>query len=68
MKDKDITQEVQVGDVDGELLALEQCVCGERFGLWGKTIGIYRDYASKCPACGRNLYFRMKLTIYEVVE
>lgn len=65
-KDIDVTKSVEFQDNDGESLPLIQCVCGERFVAWDNILGIYRDMAKECSKCGRKLYFRNDIRIYEV--
>lgn len=67
MKDKDITEHVSIGEIDGESLSLEKCVCGREFKSWDFVMSIYRDQANQCD-CGRRLYFSNKVTVYEVIE
>jgi len=65
--DKDITDQVKFYDNDGDCLPLLQCICGREFSPWDFNLGIYRDMPSDCD-CGRKLYFRNKITVYEVKE
>jgi len=67
MTDKDITSQCTFGDSDGESLPLTRCACGKDFPMWDKIIGTYRDLSTKCD-CGRKLYFKNDVHIYEVVE
>lgn len=62
----DVTGAVEWGDIDGELLPLTKCACGEKFIPWDYVINIYEDSARECPKCGRLLYFSMTITVYEV--
>jgi hypothetical protein len=61
----DVTKQVEVGLPDGELLPLTKCVCGAEFGLWEFTINAYQDNPNQCPKCGRLMYFRNDLRVYE---
>ena len=64
--DIDITDQVRFDLNDDECLPITKCVCGERFGPWDFFISIYRDHPYRCPACGRALYFRPGIRVYEV--
>ena len=68
MNDIDITRTVDYGSVDDELLPLYECACGEKFESWTFVISIYRDTARECPNCGRKMYFRNRIVVFEVVE
>ena len=65
--DKDITDQVKVGLIDGECLPLEVCACGLKFDNWECVLSIERDAFFQCD-CGRKLYFSNKITVYEIVE
>ena len=68
MKRSDITKDCEYGDVDGELLTLTKCKCGEEFLRWEFSISIYDDACSVCPKCHRKLMFSNHITIYEVED
>lgn len=65
--DKNITEQVEFHPNDDESLPLTKCACGAQFDPWEFIVGIYRDSASECPRCKRHLYFRARITVYEVV-
>ena len=62
--DRDVTDQVDFGGVDGEYLPLTKCVCGARFEIWEHILDISHD-GSACPFCGRSLYFRCSIRVYE---
>jgi hypothetical protein len=64
--DIDITTKVQFGDNDGEVLPLSRCVCGKRFDPWTFILSVYREDPKECT-CGRKLYFKNVISIFEVV-
>ena len=65
--DLDVTEQVKFGDDDDKYLSLTQCVCGRVFRPWIAILSIYRDCAVwQCPECGRELYFRSTIRVYEV--
>jgi hypothetical protein len=66
MADKDVTAEVEYGDIDGDLMELQRCVCGAEFDRWAFVMSLDRADASDCPACGRRLYFSYSVTVLEV--
>jgi len=68
MPDKDVTPQVSFAEIDGESLPLTKCVCGEQFVPWEFIISIYREGANDCRKCGRKLYFRASIKVYEVLE
>ena len=63
---KDITDLVDFGLNDDECLPLTRCVCGQVFKRWEFIISIYPDMADECPNCGRKLYFKVAIMIFEV--
>lgn len=63
--DRDVTDQVDFGDVDGECLPLTRCVCGTKFPLWDHILGIYDDHPAVCPSCGALLYFRCSIRVFE---
>jgi hypothetical protein len=66
MSDIDVTDWVAFHGNDDEHLPLVKCVCGQRFQAWDFILGIYREWAKECPNCGRKLYFRNDIRVYEV--
>ena len=69
MPDRDVTELVRIGNIDDEALSIGKCVCGAEFDKpWHFSISIYRDTAYQCPGCGRKLYFRQSVSVFEVVE
>ncbi len=64
--DKDVTEQVAYGFVDGELLPIERCACGAKFGYWEHSISIYPESARKCSSCGKRFYFVNDIRVYEV--
>ena len=62
----DVTAQVSFGNPDDECLPLYKCVCGKKFEPWGAIVGVDQDGAWQCDDCGRQLYFRNALTVYEV--
>lgn len=67
MQHLDVTDQVAFGPVDGEFLPIIQCVCGRKWPLWRRTICVYADadYLEPCPQCGRRLFFRLAVKVYE---
>jgi len=68
MADKNVTDQVEFGNSDDELLPLKKCVCGKEFCFWTASISIYKDNPWECKGCGRKLYFRNEIKVYEVNE
>jgi hypothetical protein len=64
--DRDVTAQVKTGEIDGELLPLQTCVCGATFTDWNAVLSIYRKTAFQCPHCKQLLYFEMRIRVYEV--
>jgi len=62
---KDITNQVEYGDVDSESMPITKCVCGMKYGAWDFIISIYKDDTKKCPKCGRELYFEQTIKVFE---
>ena len=66
--DKDITDKIEFLNNDDEVLSITKCVCGHEYEPWCFYIDIYRDIATTCDHCGRKMYFKNTITVYEVVE
>jgi hypothetical protein len=64
----DVTDQVSFGNSDDEYLPITKCICGERFGHWNFTIGIYKDEPKECPMCGRRYFFTTSTRVYEVPQ
>jgi len=64
----DITSEVQFGAPDDGYLPLMKCKCGEEFDYWEFVLSIYPKDPAVCPKCGRRMFFKQMITVYEVVE
>lgn len=64
--DIDITELVEFGNADDEVLPLIKCACGKRFTPWDFILSIYRDMADECPSCGRKMYFSFSVRVWEV--
>ena len=64
----DVTDQVSFGNSDDEHLPITKCICGERFGHWNFTIGIYKDEPKECPMCGRRYFFTTSTRVYEVPQ
>ena len=65
---KDVTDQIQVGDVDGELMAVTRCVCGKEYTHWFFYLSIYPDAPNQCDACGRRFYFTQTIRVFEVCD
>lgn len=65
---KDVTNQIEFGESDGESLFITKCVCGEEFGTWDFIISIYDDDPYSCPKCGRKFFWRQLVTVFEVVN
>ena len=66
MADKDVTAEVAFWGNDGDTLPLTRCACGAEFPAWDFILSVYADLARQCPRCGRRMYFRNDIRVYEV--
>jgi len=66
--DKDITNKVKFELNDDECLPLIECVCGKIFTAWDFILGMGRDSAGVCSACGRKMYFTVEIKIFEKIE
>ena len=64
----DVTDQVEFGLNDDELLPLKKCVCGKEFITWMQIIGIYEDKPWQCPACGRKLIFSVAIRVLQLEE
>ena len=62
----DVTDQVEFGWADGELLPMEKCICGATWGLWEWVLGVREDHPYECPKCGRKFYWTNKITVWEV--
>jgi len=71
MEDKDVTELVDFGLNDDEVLPITTCVCGAEYNPWHFTISMGNDCGyllHPCPKCGRKLYFTVSIRVFEVVE
>jgi len=66
--DKDVTGQVEYGNIDYECLPITHCICGKQFNEWEFIISVYRGDAYECDNCHRKLYFKNSITVFEVVE
>ena len=68
--DIDVTDKVDFGNPDDESLPVTRCVCGHTWPMWDHHISIYDDvnWMNPCPKCGRRLYFRQSIRVYERVD
>ena len=64
----DVTDLVDFQNNDDECLPITKCVCGTVFAPWQFIISIYEDSPYKCPECGRGLYFRLGIRVFEVTN
>ena len=65
MGDKDITNDVEFELNDDDCLPLTKCVCGKTFGFWNFVLGMDGEDCSKCPECKREMYFLIKIMVFE---
>ena len=68
MKITDVTSLVDFQNNDDELLPITKCVCGKTFSPWTFNISIYEQDPSTCDGCGRKLFFRLGIRVFEVEE
>jgi DNA-directed RNA polymerase subunit RPC12/RpoP len=61
----DVTSQVEFGNNDDEHLPLLKCVCGKKFPSWEAVISIYPDDPWQCDDCGRRLFFRNEIRVFE---
>jgi hypothetical protein len=66
VNDIDVTNQVDFHNNDDEFLPLTKCACGQKFEPWDFSINIYREDARTCTNCGRKLYFRLDIKVFEV--
>jgi DNA-directed RNA polymerase subunit RPC12/RpoP len=64
----DVTEKVEFGGVDDEHLPLYKCACGTRFVPWTAVVSIYPESPWQCDSCGRRLFFRNRLRVFQVDE
>lgn len=63
----EVTEQVSVGEIDGEHLPLLKCVCGKKYESWDAVMSIYEFQDPwQCSECGRQLFFRFKVTVWQV--
>lgn len=68
MKTVDVTDKVDYTWPDDESLPITKCVCGAVFRAWEFPIHIYADHPMECPKCGRKLFYRQAIQVFEVQE
>jgi DNA-directed RNA polymerase subunit RPC12/RpoP len=64
----DVTESVNFGSNDEEILPLTRCVCGKEFDYWGFVLNIYPTNPAQCPSCKRKLFFAVNIAVYEIKE
>jgi hypothetical protein len=64
---KDITDQVEFYNNDDESLPLTKCACGKVFDAWDFILSIYDDLPKTCRYCGRKMYFKLEIRVFEVV-
>jgi hypothetical protein len=62
----EVTNSVDFGFNDEELLPVTKCVCGKKFIPWEFSIGLWEEGAAECPECGRMMFFSVEIRVYEV--
>ena len=65
---KDVTNLVDFHNNDDECLPITKCVCGAKFTPWDFFISIYDDDPYRCPLCGKKLFFRLDIRVFEVID
>jgi len=66
MKTINVTRHVEFGWPVGDHLVLTKCACGAMFAAGQFMIGVHRDNPTRCPRCGRKLFFAGNIRVYEV--
>jgi len=65
----DVTERVVYGEVDGYLLPIMKCTCGQQFDHWDQVLpDICDGDVWECPTCHHKFVFSHKITIYEIIE
>jgi len=64
----DITDKVSFEGNDDESLPITKCICGAEFKAWSFSISIYKENPKQCPACGRKLFFKPMIRVYEITN
>ena len=64
----DVTDKVEFGNPDDECLPLHKCVCGKKFDHFSALVSVYEDGAWECDDCGRKLFFRNSIKVFEVTS
>lgn len=68
IKTRDVTEFVDFNSPDDECLPVTRCLCGKEFPIWDFVISIYPDMADGCSNCGKKLYFRNSVRVFEVLD
>lgn len=64
-----VTSLVKFGEVDGDSLPLERCICGQEFDGWkGPILFNKEENPSTCDSCGRRYCFSNSITVYLIDE
>jgi len=66
MKNKNVSNQVEFISSDDESLSILKCVCGVVHKPWDAIISIYDDEAIEMPCCGRKLFWRQTIQVFEV--
>ena len=61
--DIDVTDKVQIGWIDDEVISLDRCACG--LELDAELLSLGRDEPWQCAKCGRELYITQRTIVWE---
>lgn len=64
MRKINVTEEVEFELNDDESLPVKKCICGQKYNPWDFIISFDEDEPSKCPKCGREFYFNIKIEVF----
>lgn len=64
----DITDMVEFGAIDGDILNFNKCACGKEFEDWDFLLSVGEEWAKKCPKCGREMFFSYNTRVFEIRE
>jgi hypothetical protein len=62
---KDVSDQVETGDIDGGIIVIRKCVCGNRWANWERTMSLEGD-DFECEHCHRKLRASYTVKVEEV--
>lgn len=66
--DRDITDQVEILELDGDDARMLMCACGASFLTEQEYLMTGRSHSWRCPKCGICLYLEIEIKVMERVD